>query len=341
MLVRGTARRHAAALGALALLLAAGVGAGLTGIEIAHRTQHAYPDYLQRARVAPLVINPSLATEQSEDIIRSTPGVERVTSDALLFATADDGHPRSLRQAETGDPNEDWLQVRVSRDGRYATQDRPVVDEGRMLRSGEEAFLGRDAARALDVHVGDTLPLAFWPASADLPDADPNAVMSPLGTAKARVVGIGVFGDQVLPDELFPRLRVLVTADVAGKFDCVPHMPARDDPRPLDELAPEVFAAGCSTSYRYYSLHVGGGDAGAARVADAVGRRFAAERRNLPKAVREAGVGYEVIPSFSADAADRVADSLSPAGTALKTFGITAGGGTHGGGRGRVRSRRG
>ena len=81
-LTREGIRRHIAGLAAVALVLVTGVGTGLTSLEVADRTQHAYPRYLHRAGVGELVVNPSLVTDRTESIIRSVPGVERVRSDS-------------------------------------------------------------------------------------------------------------------------------------------------------------------------------------------------------------------------------------------------------------------
>ena len=79
------------------------------------------------------------------------------TSDDLLVATLDDGAPRP--QGVVDSPG---VYLRMSDNGRYTTQDRPVVHEGRMIRSGREAFVNREAADAFDLQVGDEVPLSFW-----------------------------------------------------------------------------------------------------------------------------------------------------------------------------------
>ena len=137
LLVREGTRRNVASLAAVALLLMAALGAGLASIEIAGRTERAYPDYLRRADVGNLVVNPSLDTAEAEEMIRSTPGVLSVTSDSLLTVAVNDNASNQL-------------QTRMSPDGRYTTQDRPVVHEGRMIQSGAEAFFSREAAVELE-----------------------------------------------------------------------------------------------------------------------------------------------------------------------------------------------
>ncbi len=132
-LARTTARRQTGALVAVAIILAAGIGAALASLEVARRTEDAYPAYLRKGDVGDLVVNPVLATRRAEEIIRTVPGVERVVSDSLLTATPDAGRPRSRTEIDS-----DLTQVRFSADGRYVAQDRPVVRSGHMIRGGAE-----------------------------------------------------------------------------------------------------------------------------------------------------------------------------------------------------------
>ena len=309
-LAREGIRRRRAALVVIAILIAGGLGAAVTSLEVADRTQHAYPDYLNRAAVSELVVNTSLATEKTEPLIRSVAGVVEVRSDSLFAAWA-------------GEKSSDFLQVRASHDGRYTDQDRPAVESGRMIRSGKEAFVSREAARALGVAVGDTLPMSFFQEGFAGPDGP--AAPRPLGTVPVRVVGVGVFPGEVLADELFPREKILVTSEVARPFDCTRHQPDADDPRSFEELTPVLAPPGCAFLYQYFSLRVRGGDAGAKRVADALATRFREENVRLPPAVRANNIGFEVIASFRSDDAARAQRSLSPVVTALRAFGVVAG----------------
>ena len=206
VLARASARGRVGSLVGLAGVVALGLGASLGALAIAARTDRAYDDYLQRADVAEVVVNPSLGTEWVEKTIASTDGVLSYASDDVLSATFDDGEGRTQSAVDSV-----LSQLRVSFDGRYLEQDRPVVEEGRFLRPGAaEAFLGRAAADALGVEVGDTLPMAFWVASYNTPEvgAAQGDLVEPIGRSSATVVGIGRFPDEVLPDELFPQERV-------------------------------------------------------------------------------------------------------------------------------------
>lgn len=303
----------------MAAMVALGLGVAIASLEVAARTDHAYPSYLRRARVSELVVNPSFNTTRADEVVRATPGILSVASDALLTATVDDGAPRSRAGADA-----DGTQVLMSGDGRYVAQDRPAVRDGRMIGRGAEAFVNVEMAEALDLRVGDMLPLAFW--GGDYSGAGPGegAVLEPLGRTRVRVVGIGVFADEVLRDGLYPRRRVLVTPEVAKEFDCMLALPDAGDARSLDEIGASIVPPNCATTYRYYSLRVAGGDDGVGRLTDALAERFAQENERLPAALRDEGIGFEVVPTVTADERRRVQRSLQPAVRALQLFGAAA-----------------
>jgi hypothetical protein len=297
----------------IVLVLALGLGAALTSIEAADRTRSAYPDYLDRADVADLVVNPVLANERTQEIIESTPGVRRAVSDSLLTG------------APVGDLDEssNFIQFRVSQDGRYTVQDRPVVRDGRMIRSGNEVFLSIPAAEEFDAEVGDVLDVGFFGINRRHPDGiEPGPMVREVDL---RVVGIGTFADGVLPDELFPRQYALLTPEAAGDADCLQATFGPDDTRDPNQLLLAAVPRPCAMTYRYWSLDLEGGQGAAASVAADLGRRFQAESRNLPRSLREADIGYSIIPSFTSDDVRSVRQALSPAVTSLRVFGVVAG----------------
>lgn len=141
VLASATARRQWRALIGLAALLAIGLGVSLAATAVAARTDRAYDAYLDRADVGDVVVNPALATRRAAAIIAETPGVRSVVSDDLLTATLDDGEPRTQAQVDSG-----FVQLRTSDNGRYVTQDRPVILAGRMAQEGAEAVVSRETA---------------------------------------------------------------------------------------------------------------------------------------------------------------------------------------------------
>ena len=59
--------------------------------------------------------------------------------------------------------------------------------------------------------MGDVVPVAFWSPSDEMLAA-PDQVVTPIGVERLRVVGVATLPDEVLPDELYPRERMIVSA---------------------------------------------------------------------------------------------------------------------------------
>jgi hypothetical protein len=314
VLVRSVARRQRGALVALAALVALGAGAGIAAFSIASRTDRAYPDYLRRSAVDELVVNPRFVTDRLIGTIRATPGVQAVVSDVLLNASLNDSTPGTL-----GESSSDTTAVVASLDGRYVTRDRPVVTRGRMIQSGAEAFVSESASRQLGLGVGDQLSVTFWPSMPS--DAPSDVVVQPIATQHVHIVGVGVFADEVLPDELYPRRRVLISPDVARPYICLATQPERTDQRSIEELVDLFFPPGCASDARFFSIKVRGGDAGVDTVTSGLNERLADLSNQLPAALRQAGAGFSVIPTVTAAQRERIHQSLRPTVTTLRLLG--------------------
>ena len=312
-------RRRKAALVGLALVIALGMGTALASFSMAWRTDHAYPDHLRRAEVGEVVVNPSLLTDRIDEIIATTPGVVDAVSDALFLATPDDGEPRARIEVDNS-----LLQFRASRDGRYQDRDRPVLHRGRMISGNREAFLSLGASEALAADVGDEMPVSFWTTTPNEDELDPAEIVESIGTVRVRVVGVGVFSDEVLPDELYASQRVLLSPDVVAPFDCTPSHPPPDDALTLEQLAPAFFPEGCSRDPAFFSLKVSGGDQGVPSVISALTERLDQENARLPKAMRDMDIGFSILPTVTAEERARVQRSLAPSVTALRLFGLVA-----------------
>ena len=214
----------------LALVVALGGGASVGAAVAAHRTDHAYRDYLQDAAVADLVVNPSVRTTEMDEAIRGFDGVEEVRVDSLLFASVVVTEPTRLADASDEDS---WLQVRGSLDGRYVDVDRPVVTDGRVPSGPGEVFVSSDyrseLERILDrsLAVGDRIDVGFfWAVALDV-DVDPEMVVEPLGVESLRISGFGLLPNEVLPEELFPRQQIIVSRDVTARYWCLDSDPRR------------------------------------------------------------------------------------------------------------------
>ena len=323
VLASATARRQWRALIGLAALLAIGLGVSLAATAVAARTERAYDAYLDRADVGDVVVNPALATRRAAAIIAETPGVRSVVSDDLLTATLDDGEPRTQAQVDSG-----FVQLRTSDNGRYVTQDRPVILAGRMAQEGAEAVVSRETAELFDLEVGDELPIAFWRTSYNTPGgARQDDLVEPLGRERVRVVGIAAFADEVLEDPLYPRVRVVVTDDVGGPYTCdLGDLTQMDVTSPAELLA--AVPQDCALSYRYSSLIVDGGPERASVITERLTDAFNEENERLPVVAREADVGYLVLPTFTNDEREAMSRALAPGVTSLRAFGLAAAAGT-------------
>jgi hypothetical protein len=319
VLAQNGLRRRAGALVGLAIVIALGMGTALGSFSVAWRTDHAYPEYLRRAEVGELAVNPGLFTDRLPEVVATTPGVLSAVSDAMFVATPDDGRPRPRIDIENS-----FFQFRASTDGRYRDSDRPVVHRGRMISGEGEAFLNLGAADALEFDVGHEMPVSFWTATPNEDELDPTEVVGSLGTARVRVVGVGVFSDEMLPDELYPRQRVLLSPDVVAPFDCTPPHPPPDDAISLDQLTAVFFPEDCARDPGFFSLKVSGGDGGVPAVVSALTDRFDEENARLPKVMRDLQLGFSVVPTVTADERARVRRSLAPSVTALQLFGLVA-----------------
>jgi hypothetical protein len=317
-LLRYQLRRRWAAIAVLAVMVALGTGGAFISLGAAQRTKDAYTDHLRRADVGDVVMNPSLATTDSDDLIRSLPGVRRVTRDVLLDATMDDGHTRTRLELDTGDA---FVEVRGSSDGRYTRMDRPAFAEGRAIRRADETLVTKDLARSYDVHVGDVIPVAFWDSHDD--SFEPlETVMDPVGVEHLRVVGIVTLADEVLPDGLYPRGRIIVSPEVTKRYDCLPPPPSPD--ADFDEATSTLAPPGCATSYPYYSLDLVDGRKGVAAAAHAFDSGAAELNAGLPAVMSDNDVLYDLLTITTAQQQARVERSLQPAVITLVVLGLGA-----------------
>ncbi|MDQ1520465.1 MAG: putative transport system permease protein [Actinomycetota bacterium] len=326
MIAAAQLRASRVAFGVLALVIALGLGVAVGSLALAYRTQHAYPSYVQRADVADLVINPSLLTTDVDAVLRSLPYVRHVSSDNLFTAGVGDGHPRSIADLVHDNDPSLWL---GSIDGRYVDVDRPVVTEGRAPTGRGEVFVTVESRPDVErrvrrrVHVGDRIPVSFWsPLDTDPTVTTANTLtkrVKPIGVEELRISGFGRLPDEVLNDDLFPRRRFVVSADVAARYDCLPKVPDTED---LATLTATLFPHSCSTSYGYYALNIAPGKVAA--VERVFHQRIGPLNAALPKAVVEQGSGYYPIVTTRADEQRRVEQAIRPTVVALTLFGSLA-----------------
>ncbi|MFI5044136.1 MAG: ABC transporter permease [Acidimicrobiales bacterium] len=308
----------------LGVVLAIGLATSLGFLNAAWRTHRAYDEYVERARVADLVINPSYATTDMDRAIRQFDGVESVHRDALLLTailppgtTVEEAD--ALLTPELLDAQA-WVQVRGSTDGRYAEQDVPIVERGRLAEGPHEVFLTPgilpivEEATGHPVQVGDELTLGFaWP--------DAEGGYHPYAVEPVTVAGIGLLPDEVLPDDLYPRERALVSPDIAQRHTCVPEI---EPGMSADQINAELFHVDCATAYLYYSLRLRDGTAGAPSIVDQF-ETAASELGSRFEPLGAAETGFFLIAADRSIEDRKIDRAIQPTVTSLVLFGAVAG----------------
>ena len=323
LLVRAELRHRWAAYLGVAIIVALGCGASIGALVVAHRTDRAYPDYVERARVSKLVVNPSVATLAADEVIRRLPGVQAVYSDATLLASVVHLGPTPASELLAAD--EASLIVRGSTDGRYIEVDRPVATSGRFATGEREVFVNDDFHNELEtlvghpLRVGDELVVSFWWGAAADEDYEPGEIVDPIGVETLRIAGFGRLPDEFLPDELYPRKRLIVSADVAARYDCV------GDLRPdmtMDEALLAVIPRDCARDYRYYSLQLDD-DATLASISEAFDDSLDQLSAGIP-AEMVSNVGYYFVTQDRTVLDHAVRQSTRPTVISLVVFGVVA-----------------
>ena len=280
------------------IIVAVGTVGAAIAVSTADRTSRAYGAFVEHAAVGDLVLNPSVSTQPVDELIRALPGVERATSDTVFSTTLDDGQPRTRAAIEDGSLG---LFVHGSSDGKFVDMDRPVVRSGRMPAARDEAVITPDAAQALDLSIGDSVPLAFW--QVGISDEAPatlsefaNEVIDPIGLEEVQIVGIVTLPGQVLPDELLPRADMIVSPELAADYDCLPAMPPRGGT--FEDALAILLPEDCALTYRYYSLSFADGAAGVKPALEEFVARNGAAERSADRHQRPRGGGDRATQPF-------------------------------------------
>lgn len=329
---RSELRRRRGSVLALAMVAFLGLGAALGAFLAAYRTDHAYPEHVKRARMADIVINPSLTSVDSDRVIRSLPHVRRVHTYELTYA----GYLDPSRKYTLGELLADNRgNLYTSPDGHYLDSDRIIVEQGALPTGPREVFvtdeyrgwLGRQVGHPL--RVGDRIPIGFVWSAIDLDVDDPGTVtVDPIGVERLRISGFGRLASEVLDDPLFPQEELIVSPDVARRFSCPP-APIPDS-QDQEVLLPAIFPRDCALLYRYYALTLDD-PAAVGDVARLAQRRLSALNEPLWKRVGDTNseqLAYYPIITTRRDADARVAHSIRPTVVALRIFGGVALGAT-------------
>ena len=325
LFARRELRRRVADFVGLAIIVAVGVGVTIGALVAAYRTDRVYDAYVRDSQVTDLVINPTLPTDAAAEAIRRLPGVRTVHSDALLTASIQVRKPAPLRDVLDADQS---LQVRGSTDGRYEAVDRPVITDGRFASGPREVFVSNDYRSDLErilghpVKVGDTLPVTFWWGFLGDASIGLDTNVRPIDTEPLRVAGFGTLSDEVLPDELYPRQRLIVSADIARRYSCRADL--RSD-MTEEQAVSTVFPDDCARSYQYFAVQLEDRPGNRSAVRKGFARAADQLMQDVPRTLREQGIAYSYISQDRTDVDRAVHRVTRPTVTALGTFGLVAG----------------
>lgn len=318
-LVPRRARRQWRTLLPLAVVMAVGGALALLTLELARRTAEAYPRYVERAEVGDVEINPSLFTAEIDQGIRNLPGVRRVTTSDLFLALIGYDSTAPIRYSQL--PTDRDYGVFGSSDGRHETMDRLALQDGDAATGPNEAVINASLAEGLGLSIGDEVPISFWRTVDDLAGlAGEDPLITPVGVERITIVGIATFPREVLGDELWPMGYMVVSADVADRYECIIREP------PLEVSAEEALLAtappDCATAYRYWSILVDGGVEEAEALQEAFVKVVGDRNAELAPALAEQARYLLITSTLDADVRD-VRRSVQPTVTAFGLLALT------------------
>jgi hypothetical protein len=196
--------------GYLSLVLLIGLVGGLAmgSIAGARRTQSSYPEFLASTNPSDLYFTafgtggPAGSGNGSHSVtaaeIARLAHVKRVASSLnLLVAPLGATAHRDLGEVAR-------LNTGGSIDGENVTQDRVAVVRGRMANphKADEFVTTAEGARLLGIHVGQTIPLGVYSLAQTISPAFGTPSVPPRIRIDATLVGIVVFNDQVVQDDV-------------------------------------------------------------------------------------------------------------------------------------------
>jgi hypothetical protein len=228
---RGTFRSRRGGLVALVLLIGLLGGVAMGAVAGARRTQSSFPALLASTNPSDLVVgsaifNPDIGGSAGYDRaavakIAHLPHVARVRTftgfnpNIVALASLHGETPRVGVQPAG---------LIASTDGEYSVQDRVIVTQGRRAdpRRVDEAVLTAGAAREAGLHLGSVVPLGvFTDAQVLMPGCcSAQGTIKPYRRVKVKVVGIVVFNNSVVQDEVdaLGAENVLFTAAFDREF---------------------------------------------------------------------------------------------------------------------------
>ncbi len=211
LVVRSLLRQRWRSLAGLALVLALLGGLGLGALAGARRTQSSYPRFERWDRTSTLAVDPG----DRLDILKRAEQLPQVVAHqryAALDVAPLDGAGRPQLKYD--------FEALASMDGRYFDIDRFAATEGRLPDPGrvDEMAVNRFTADGYDLHVGQVLRLGVFDDDDVRSEPDPTKIR-PKVVQRTRIVGIGLFPEEVVQDEADSSPLVLLTPAFERKAD--------------------------------------------------------------------------------------------------------------------------
>lgn len=202
---RATLRRRWPGYLAIGVLIGLVGGLAMGSIAGARRTQSSYPTFLASTNPSELTV--SAGSPNSNASSGSSSLTTKIAHLAGVKGVRDLVAPTVIPLDPSGAPRVQLakvLQVYGSLDGELLDQDRLTVVKGRMAdpNRADEVVMTASAAQLLGVHIGQVVPLGFHTdAQTEVPSfGTPSGV--PRLRVRARLVGIVVFNNQVVQDDV-------------------------------------------------------------------------------------------------------------------------------------------
>ncbi len=199
-LVRGQARGCAA----IALLLGISCGVGMWAVAGSRRTESAYLRFLRSTNASTMAIDAGPYNPRALAGLAHLPGVTSARSYAAAnVAVLENGHP------DLGNSPEAVGSI----DGRYFDQDRFTPTHGRRPNPNavDEVALNENAAMQLGYHVGSMLDLGVYSTEQMRSPSFYEHPPPPKLQLHAKVVGVGLFVEEVEQDEFDLHPLMLLT----------------------------------------------------------------------------------------------------------------------------------
>ncbi|CAN5789233.1 hypothetical protein BH10ACT1_BH10ACT1_16660 [soil metagenome] len=203
MVARSLVRRRRRSLLGLAVVLAVLGGLGFGAIAGARRTQSAYPRFERWDRTSTIAVD----TGDDLALLKEVEALPQVVSHrryaALYVAPVD--------AAGSPDISQDF-EALASMDGRYFDQDTFAPTEGRLPNPDrvDEIAVNRYAADQYGYHVGQQIDMGVF-AAEEVEQAADGTGLTPKLRREVRVVGIGLFPEEVVQDESDRNALLLFT----------------------------------------------------------------------------------------------------------------------------------